>query len=383
MDPQVFDELQHTITREGPTAGIDRLCSRLREEKDYGSLFYTLLMKKRQELGVSPIPTGPAQELPETAHAAYEEAIRNAARMVGKLYLDDGNLPQAWAYFRMINEPEPVASALEKYQLGEEEDYQQLVHIAFYEGANPQKGFDWIVQRSGICNAITTVGSVELPSAEVRRYCIQRLVRALYRELVERMKADLKNRTGELPPAETVRELLAMREWNFEEDYAHVDVSHLGSIIQMSIALGPGEELSLARELCEYGHQIKGQLHYAGDPPFEDMYHAYGLYLASLAGENVEGTIAYFRKKAEEADPETVGTYPAEVLVNLLLRLERPAEALAVARQYLAKVDNRRLSCPSIVELCQKANDYRTLVEIAREQNDAVHFVAGLIAARK
>ena len=52
-----------------------------------------------------------------------------------------------------------------------------------------------------------------------------------------------------------------------------------------------------------------------------------------------------------------------------------------MARKYLATVDNRQMSCPSIVELCQKVDDYRTLAEVAREQGDAVHFLAGLLAA--
>jgi hypothetical protein len=56
---------------------------------------------------------------------------------------------------------------------------------------------------------------------------------------------------------------------------------------------------------------------------------------------------------------------------------------LAVARKYLAGVDNRQLSCPGIAELCQKVGDYRTLAEVAREQGDAVHFLAGLLASKK
>ena len=98
-------------------------------------------------------------------------------------------------------------------------------------------------------------------------------------------------------------------------------------------------------------------------------------------GDKVEEGIAHFRKKADEADPETIGTYPAQVLVNLLLRLNRLPEALAVARRHLASADGRQLSCPSISELCQRANDYGTLAEVAREQGDAVHFVAGMIEA--
>jgi hypothetical protein len=383
MDQTVFDELQATLKAHGPAAAIDHLCARLRERKDYTSLFYALLMKKRQELGVSPVPTAPTQDLPVSAHEPFEEAIRAAARLVGGLYLEEGNVPQAWVYFRMIGEPQRVAEALEQYQPAEGEDVQQLVQIAFYEGVQPRKGFDLILNRFGICNAITTIGTqMELPHPpEVRTYCIRRLVHALYEELRERLAADIQRHEGKAPTATTVRELLAGRDWLFADEFAHVDTSHLGAVVQMSINLPPGEELDLARELCAYGQHIAPRLQYPGDPPFENQYRDYGVYLATLAGDHPEEGLAHFRAKAEEADPETVGSYPAEVLVNLLLRLDRPAEALAVARRHLARVDNRRLTCPGISELCQKANDYGTLAEVAREQGDPVHFVAGLIAS--
>src|ERR1700722_12328870 len=147
MNPALFDELERTLADEGAEPAIDRLCSRLREEKDYTSLFYALLLKERHALGVSPVPTGPSTELPAEAHGRYEDAIRQAARPVGGLHLESGELPQAWAYYRMIGEPEKVRSALEAYRPGEEEDLQPLVHIAFYEGVHPTKGFDWGLNR--------------------------------------------------------------------------------------------------------------------------------------------------------------------------------------------------------------------------------------------
>jgi hypothetical protein len=139
----------------------------------------------------------------------------------------------------------------------------------------------------------------------------------------------------------------------------------------------------LARELCAYGTRISPRLRYPADPPFDDQYRDYGVYLSILAGDKVEEGLAHFRKKADEADPETIGTYPAQVLVNLLLRLNRLDEALAVARRHLAASDGRQISCPSLGELCQRAKAYRTLAEVARDQGDAVHFVAGLIEAER
>jgi hypothetical protein len=149
----------------------------------------------------------------------------------------------------------------------------------------------------------------------------------------------------------------------------------------MSIYLCPGEELNKARELCEYGQRLSPRFRYATEPPFDDQYRDYGIYLASLAGDQVEEAIAHFRAKVDKADPETDGTRPAEVLVNLLLRLDRPEEALAVARRFLASADQRPLTCPGITELCQRTKDFKTLAEVAREQGDPVHFVAGLIAS--
>jgi hypothetical protein len=392
MEPHGFDELEQTLAAVGPAAAIDHLCADLRANKDYTALFYALLMKKRHELGVSPIPTGSAQDLPAAAHAAYEEAIREAGRLVGGLFLRDRNLPQAWLYFRMLGETEPMRQALEQYEPQEGEDLQPIVQIAFYEGVHPKRGLDLILSRFGICNAITTLSNPELGHpADVRQYCLQRLVRALYAELRERLTAEVARQEGQ-PPAEAaappdtpgvVRRLIAGRDWLFGDDFYHIDVSHLSSVVQMSLHLTPCPELGLARELCAYGQRLSGRFLGAGEPPFEEQYHAYDHYLSVLTGENVEQGLSYFREQVEKNDLEAVGTYPAEVLVTLLLRLNRPAEALAVSRKYLATVDPRRLTCPSITELCQQTGDYRTLAGVAREQGDPVHFLAGLLAATK
>src|SRR5438105_15294214 len=100
-------------------------------------------------------------------------------------------------------------------------------------------------------------------------------------------------------------------------------------------------------------------------------------------GQEVGAGIAHFRAKAESADPQTIGSYPAEVLVNLLLRIGREAEALEVSRKLLAPLAEAPRSCPSFVELCQRTGNYKALAEVAREQGNAINFVAGLIAARK
>jgi hypothetical protein len=386
MHEQLCDELEQTLNAEGPDAAVGRLCESLRERKDCANLFYALLLRKRQALGVSPVPGGASQDLPASVHGPYEEAIREACRTVGGLYLGEGDVARAWPYFRMLGETEPVARALENVALVEGEDCQPLVEIAYHQGVHPRKGFDLILDRYGICSAITTLGGAhEAPfGPEVRQYCIERLVRALHRELRERLAADIAQHEGTAPQAAGIPELIAGRDWLFEDEFSyHIDVSHLGSVVQMAVHLPPGPELELARELCAYGQRLSPRFRYAADPPFEDQYRDYGLFLSALAGEDVAAALDHFRAKAEQADPEEAGTYPAEVLVNLLLRTGRQREAVEVARHYLANVDERRLACPNLLELCERARDYGALAEVARAQDNPVYFVAGLLAAKK
>ena len=177
VSSSIYDELEQFLARDGANAAIDKLCLALREQKDFTGLFYALLMRKRHELGVSPVPTGPATALPANLHADYESAVRDAANVVGKLCLEAGNIPAAWMFYRMLGEPEPVQQALESYMAAEGEDCQPLVDIAYHQGLHPRKGFDLVLERFGICNAITLVGGQEFPHGpEVRDHCIKRLV---------------------------------------------------------------------------------------------------------------------------------------------------------------------------------------------------------------
>ncbi len=382
LDPQLLDDLQQTLQTAGPDAAIDRLCAALKARQDIHGLFYALLMKKRHQLGVSPVPTGSNQDLPASVHAAFEDGIREAARTAGQLSLDAGNIPQAWAYFRMLNEPGPVAEALTKLEPAADQDIQPLIEIALHHGVLPDKGYEWVLQRYGICSAITMLSGELQISTEARAACIRRLIRALHHELVLRLRSEIARQQGFEPTAGTVHELIAGRDWLFADDFYHIDLSHLNSTVQMATQLDAGEELKLAHDMCTYGKRLSPRFRFQADPPFEDQYADYDWYLAALTGEDVEGGIAHFRAKAEAADPKEVGTFPAEVLVNMLLRLNRTAEALEVSRKLLAPLGEVRLSCPSFVELCQRTGNYGALAEVAREQGNAINFVAGLIAAR-
>ena len=176
--------------------------------------------------------------------------------------------------------------------------------------------------------------------------------------------------------------MIAGRDWLFGDDSYLIDVSHLGAVVQAAARLPANDEgLPKAIELCDYGSRLSPKMCFPGEPPFEDLYADHGIYLRMLIGKDIESGLEHFRTKAESLDPDEVGTRPAEVYVSLLLLAGRPAEAATAARKLLMMADERSLGCPGPLELARREGDFAAFAEIARTRGDAVHFLAGLLAA--
>ena len=380
VDESQFESIRELLATAGPKAAAEKLCETVKAAGDFHSYFYALLMKKRVELGVSPFPSGPSSDLPAETHEPYENAIREAAREVGSIYLAKNDFARAWGFFRLIGEPAPVREALDKYVPGPDDDTYPVVDIAWHQQLHPTKGFDIYLSRHGICSTITMVGSTDLSThADLRSHCYGGLVNTLYDQLSERLRNDLESRN--LPVGNSVREML--RDELFADDAYHIDVSHLSSVVQMAIQLPPAETAVLAKalELSLYGEKLAPQFQGNADSPFENSYADYSVFLRVLAGQDVEAGLKHFESKVAR-EMEEGNTFPAEVLVNLLLKLDRKADALRMATQYLAAVpDDRGLSCPSVVELARQVGEFGAVADAARAKGDAVTYLAGLISA--
>jgi hypothetical protein len=136
-----------------------------------------------------------------------------------------------------------------------------------------------------------------------------------------------------------------------------------------------------AIEIAHYGSHLSPMFQYNDNPPFDRAYEDRGIYLRALVGEDVEHAIAHFEAKAAACDPEFDGTRPAEVLVDLLCRLERHRDAIRAYRQYLINAPPEHLSCPTLPQLCELAGDYELLRTVAKEQSDPLSYLAGAIQA--
>lgn len=382
IDPALYDRLRAALASKGQEAAVDQLVADLRGAEDFQNLFYALLLKKRIELGVSPFPTGPSADLPPHTHEPYEQAIRAAGREVGQALLERRQFGPAWAFFRMLGEPEPMRAALDAYEPGPDEDVYPVIEIAWQNAVLPRKGFDLVLDRHGVCSAITMVSSSDITgNAELRDYCVGRLVRAIHAQLTERLRNDAEGRGIKLPAGATISRIVTDHPELFAEDSYHIDTSHLSSVVQMSTYLPKGSDNDLARELCIYGSKLSKGLQGHTEAPFEDGYADYLAFLNVIAGIDAEAGLARFRAKAAREAAEG-STYSAQVFVNLLLRAERPAEALAAAKEFLLAEDERNLICPGVGDLAKRAGDFASLSEAAKARNDPVAFLAGLIAAR-
>ncbi len=110
MTDDVFDLIEQAVRTEGPDSGLDLLARRLRDDKNYPLLFEARVIEQRHKLGLPPLRVDGIDDVPAFQRVAYDEALSQAAREVGSLFLADGDILRAWPYFRAIGDRMPVAA---------------------------------------------------------------------------------------------------------------------------------------------------------------------------------------------------------------------------------------------------------------------------------
>jgi hypothetical protein len=378
MSEDAFEGIERAVARGGHDATFDYLAQRFHDEKKLPQLFELRLMKRRHELGLPLIQTQPLGELGDDTRRAYEDAYIAAAREVGGLYLDAGDIVRAWPYFRAIGETAAIAHAIERVEPGP--GIEPIIEIAFHERANPRKGFELILAQYGTCSAITSFE--QYPARDGREDCIRVLVRKLHGDLVESLRHAIAEREGQPQESLYIPQLIGKRDWLFEDNNYHVDTSHLSAVIRHSIELRDRSSLSMALELAEYGKKLSPLFHYRGNPPFQDVYVDYALYLQTLLGDTVDQGIAHFRQKVAHAEYGEAAAGPAQALITLLTRLGRYSEAVDVSLQYLMGIDPGYLSCASAVQLCELAGDHQRMKTVAKCQDDLLSYAAATLQQR-
>lgn len=366
------------------------LIEQLEAGRRYKDLFEALLMERRHQLGLPLIQVGPASEIPEDLVDPYEEAISAACSRVGALFLGDGDLAQAWPYLRAIGKTDPVREALEQIEPGtRRKDVDQLIEIAIAEGVHPGRGLEFVVHHYGICSSITHFEQVRpgLSPAD-QQACIAVLVRSLYDDLLENVRSEVGAHEKTDPPQLSLLEIIESRPQLFGEDSYFIDSSHLHSIVRFSPQLRERKALDLAIELAEYGSRLAPVYQYESEAPFDEYYADHALYLRGIragqegGGEELDRARSHFSAKARPVIDTLDENYPSDALVKILHDLGEYSTAIELARAYEDVPRFHGPTGPGPVEICQVAGDFETLLEIGRQKDDPISFVAGLIQRR-
>ncbi len=383
MSISTCEELRTAHSGEGPVGLCDALIAELRSRQDYHKLFDALCLRKKVELGLPPGKPTSLDDVPHGLREAFELSYMAAAREVGGLLLEAGKLSQAWIYFHAIRETTPIRDALAKLPVPTMADdaSEELIELALFKGVLPVKGIEIMLRTHGTCSTITTMDqTIARLTSDDRAACAALLVRTLHHELMLSVQREIRQRMPFAPPAKTLLELISGRDWLFADNNYHIDVSHLNATVRFARSLNPGSpELPLARDLAEYGSQLSPQFQYPGEPPFQNYYPAHVQFFNVLLDDQRDGALQYFRQALATEPDAPDQALIAYVLVDLLVRIDRFAEALPLAETHLLTGDAEFAA--AFAELCEKAGRFDVLQRTAEARGDLVTFATALLQA--
>jgi hypothetical protein len=378
-----LDEIEQVFATTGIEAGLAAVERRLIADRQWHELFDLRLMQARYELGLPVLSTASLDDLPSAQRDPLEARYLAACREVGLNLLAERRWRDAWVYLRPLGEPRPMAEALASVEPREEE-IGELVEVALHEGVDPVRGFGWVLDHYGTCNAISVFeAEVRARSRPVQQQAAALLVRKVHAELLERVRGDLERREGAAPADLSLSELIAARPQLFAEQNYHLDTTHLAATVRCARLIEDRDALALALELTDYGQRLDRLYQFAGEAPFADCYPAHRLFFAAQLGDGVEAAVAYFRAQADQLLPEEHGALPIEAYVTLLDRIGRTTEATAVAAERLPTSVRATGLAPTLWELSRKAGDYGPLIESSRRRGEVLGLAAALAAQRQ
>jgi hypothetical protein len=384
MTDTPFASARQELQQHGAVGLFEAVCHGLRERHEYHKLFDALCLKRKHAMGLPLGRPTSFEDVPAERRDEFEAAYMAAAREVGQLLLADKKLGQAWMYFHAIRETQPVRDALDQAPLPRDssDDSEELLDLALYKGVHPVKGVQIQLRTHGTCSTITSLDQIfSRLSPTDRAGCAAVMVRSLHEDLLQSVQRDVSQRMPFAPPARSLRELISGRDWLFADNNYHIDCSHLHAVVRFARSLSQGDaELSLARDLAEYGSQLSAQFQYAGEPPFEEFYPAHVAFFKFLMDEDRDAALGYFRGQLERQTDDSDRALAAYVLVDLLVRVDRFDEALPFAEKHLLDADQDFSA--AFAELCEKAGRFDVLERVAESRGDVVTFAAALVQAQ-
>jgi hypothetical protein len=375
----VYRQLSDACQTQGPAAVVDRLVQYLESEQRFHELFEALKMQARIQLGLVPTQTDRDERLDEDTEMRVERALIDACRRVGEGLLKQGKVREGWMYLRPVGDRPAAAAALARIA-PDEENTDALLEILVHEGVDIAAGYRLALQRLGTCNSITLFETaIAGRPRRDQQIAAGLLVEHIHRELVQNLRHDISVREGHEPAEATVAELLANRPTLLRDGSYHLDTTHLASTVRFARVLDDRRQLQLALDLTQYGRHLHPQFQYPGEEPFLDLYPASAAFFRALLGEQVDAGIRYFTQKADAVDRQQYGNVAVEVLIDLLSRVGRNAQALQEFARRLPPDARLMGIAPSMLELSQRLGSFESMQQLCLQRDDILGYAAALV----
>jgi hypothetical protein len=340
-------------------------------------LFDLRLMQERRRLGLPLDRRTNIDDVEEPLRSKLESAYLAACREVGELFLEAGQLREAWMYLRPAGDRLPVRAHMARVTPAEDR-LDELIELALYEAVDPERGYAWLLGRQGTCSAITTLDGLgpQLGVADLKA-CAAVLVRHVYNEL----RGNLRGHLARLSPGAasdlSVRELVERHPELMAGGNYHLDASHLASTVRYGRLLTEPALVDKALEIAEYGSRLPADMQYPGEAPFEELYAAHRLLFQATLGQNVDEALEYFGAKARTGVDDPQSTTAVETYLILLSRAGRAAEALEAYAELVPRERQLSPHAPTLLELASQCGGWDRYEAICREREDLLGFAAG------
>ncbi len=382
MADSLFEQLEQQSTSGGVDAVLEHLISSLQQDKKHHELFEALKMQVRHRAGLPLLYGESGDDLDPKQRTLLEDGLLGACRQVGTGLLEDGRVSEGWMYMRPVGDVAAARELIDKIEV-QDDNIDEMVEVLLQEGVDPARGFSVVLQNYGTCNAITTFESVMPQKGKAdQRAVAQLLLRHVHQELFTNVKADVAGRQDSEPTATTLAELIADQEGMFGEHSYHIDTTHLASTTRFSRILENEECLRLALDLTQYGQELHEQFQYEGDEPFKDIYRHHAFYFQALLGENLDEALDHFKERSDNVDTNQWGTVGIETYIDLLARVGKIEEAIAVTIEKIQPGQRTMGLAPSLLELCERSGNYSPLMDACRGSDDVLGFATGLMQAK-
>lgn len=382
-----FEIVANLFEQTRNTEALDEVAEHFRKERRYHEMFEVSKASIRHQLELPVLYDGESEELAPAAQQQLEDRLFAACSKVGKLFLADGHIREAWMYLRPLPDQSEVRSLLDSVTVTEQ-NVDEIIEVCLYQEAAHDLGYRALLKFQGTCNGITFFDTqAAMLSPKVQTLLAEELTHHVHDELLASVCSQLKeNLNQDFSDSEDLVELVQQHDGLFTDCGHHLDVTHLAATVRIARQCHRREELKMALALCEYGMRLDPQLKFDGEAPFEQTYSDSKWFFKALTNDEVEQAIDHFTIKHQTYSDESLKTLCQLAIIELMSRTERSEAAIERAIEVTSSEQDREveksLSLHDLISLANSSRDIQILQEHFKSTNDLLGFSLAALSSK-